>query len=137
MDNERALARHDEMEVTLVAEFRNFTVISTDEDNALYTKALFLLTSIDEPTSTQIEDIEALTQAIKQHEALYALTKGTAVSVVKLLMEGRKITEHDLVPEFGTESAVSLFLSGQRNLTLQQVQRLSQRFKLSADVFLD
>jgi HTH-type transcriptional regulator/antitoxin HigA len=29
-----------------------------------------------------------------------------------------------------------MFLSGQRNLTLQQVRRLSTRFKLPTDVFI-
>jgi len=41
-----------------------------------------------------------------------------------------------MIPEFGSESAVSLFLSGQRKLTLDQVRKLSSRFKLSSDVFL-
>jgi len=40
------------------------------------------------------------------------------------------------VPEFGSESAVSMFLSGQRKLNLEQVRKLSARFKLPADVFL-
>jgi hypothetical protein len=34
------------------------------------------------------------------------------------------------------KSAVSMFLSEQRNLTLEQVRQLSARFKLPADVFI-
>jgi len=46
------------------------------------------------------------------------------------------LTQRDLIPQFGTESAVSMFLAGKRKLTLKQVQRLSERFRLPADVFL-
>ena len=42
----------------------------------------------------------------------------------------------DLVPQFGSESAVSMFLAGQRKLTLEQVRKLRARFKLPADVFI-
>jgi HTH-type transcriptional regulator/antitoxin HigA len=44
--------------------------------------------------------------------------------------------QRDLVPQFGSESAVSMFLAGQRTLTLTQVRRLSARFKLPADLFI-
>ncbi len=45
-------------------------------------------------------------------------------------------TQPDLIPQFGSESAVSMFMTGNRNLTLQQIARLSARFKLPADVFI-
>jgi HTH-type transcriptional regulator/antitoxin HigA len=56
--------------------------------------------------------------------------------VVRFLIEHQGLTQRDLIPQFGSESAVSMFLSGQRNLTVAQVRKLSARFKLSADVFL-
>ena len=40
------------------------------------------------------------------------------------------------IPQFGSEIAISLFLSGRRNLTLEQVRRLSDRFKLPVDLFV-
>ena len=46
------------------------------------------------------------------------------------------LTQRSLIPEFGTESAVSMFLSEQRNITIEQVLKLSARFKLDANVFL-
>jgi len=42
----------------------------------------------------------------------------------------------DLIPQFGSESGVSMFMTGQRNLTLEQVRKLSIRFKLPADAFI-
>lgn len=51
-------------------------------------------------------------------------------------MQGVLFAQRDLVPEFGSESAVSMFLAGQRNLTVEQIRKLSSRFKLPADVFI-
>jgi len=47
-----------------------------------------------------------------------------------------RIAQRDLAPEFGSENAVSILLARQRKLTLEQVRRLSKRFKLPADVFV-
>jgi HTH-type transcriptional regulator / antitoxin HigA len=52
-------------------------------------------------------------------------------------MEGQRLKQRDLIPQFGSESAVSMFLAGQRKLTLDQVRKLSSRFKLPADVFME
>ena len=59
-----------------------------------------------------------------------------AISVVRLLIERQGLAQRDLIPQFGSESAVSMFLRGQRKLTLEQVRKLSSRFKLPADVFI-
>jgi HTH-type transcriptional regulator/antitoxin HigA len=53
------------------------------------------------------------------------------VSVVRFLVEQQNLTQRDLIPQFGSESAVSMFMTGQRNLTLGQVRKLSARFKTS------
>jgi len=55
---------------------------------------------------------------------------------LRFLLEQQHLTQRDLIPQFGTESAVSMFLAGKRKLTLRQVTRLSERFRLPADVFL-
>jgi HTH-type transcriptional regulator / antitoxin HigA len=46
------------------------------------------------------------------------------------------LTQRDLIPEFGSESGVSMFLTKQRKLTLQRVRKPSARFKLPADAFI-
>jgi len=55
---------------------------------------------------------------------------------VRFLIEQQNLTQRDLIPQFGSESAVSMFLAGQRNLTIEQVRKLSTRFKLPTDVFI-
>ena len=112
-------------------------LIHNDEELDAYTNALFRLTVLDKPSRAEQEAIELLTLLIERYEeTYYPIPRTDAVSVVRFLLEHQGLTQRDLVPEFGSESAVSMFLAGQRKLTLEQVRRLSKRFKLPADVFV-
>jgi HTH-type transcriptional regulator/antitoxin HigA len=112
-------------------------VIHNDAELAAYTEALFHLTALAHRTRSEEAAIELLTLLIERYEAEhYAIPSSDAVSVVRFLLEHQNLAQRDLIPEFGSESAVSMFLSGQRKLTLDQVRRLSSRFHLSSDVFI-
>ena len=112
-------------------------VIHNDDELEAYTKALFRLTALENPTRAEQEAIELLTLLIERYEETsYPIPKVDAVSVVRFLLEHQDLTQRELVQEFGSESAVSMFLAGQRKLTLEQVRKLSKRFKLPADVFV-
>jgi HTH-type transcriptional regulator / antitoxin HigA len=95
------------------------------------------LTALENPLGSEQEAIELLTLLVERYEEThYPIPTADAVSVVRFLLEQQDLTQRDLIPEFGSESAVSMFLSKQRKLTLQQVRKLSTRFKLPADVFV-
>jgi len=112
-------------------------VIHNDAELEGYTKALFQLTALENPSPSEEEAIELLTLLIERYEQEhYPIPAADPVSVVRLLIEHGNLTQRDLIPQFGSESAVSMFLSGQRNLTIEQVRKLCTRFKLSADVFI-
>ena len=112
-------------------------IIHNDAELEQYTEALFNLTALENPTPPQQEAIELLTLLVERYEQThYPIPVVGAVSVVKFLIEHQGLTQRDLIPQFGTESAVSMFLAGQRKLTLKQVQNLSARFKLPADIFI-
>jgi HTH-type transcriptional regulator / antitoxin HigA len=112
-------------------------VIHTDEELEAYTAALFRLTAIERPSPAEAEAIELLTLLIERYEKEhYPVPAADPVSVVRFLIEHQGLAQRDLIPQFGSESAVSMFLGGQRKLTLAQVQKLAARFKLPADVFL-
>jgi len=112
-------------------------VIHNDKELELYTNALFQLTAIENPSRAEAEAIELLTLLVERYEqAHYAIPAAGAVSVVRFLIDRQDLAQRDLVPEFGSESAVSMFLAGHRKLTLEQVRKLSSRFKLPADVFI-
>jgi HTH-type transcriptional regulator/antitoxin HigA len=112
-------------------------VIHNDEELAAYTESLFQLTSLSNPTAAETEAIELLTLLVESYEkAHYSIPAADAVTLVRCLMEWQGLEAHDLSPEFGSASAVSTFLSGQRKLDIDQLTKLSARFNLPADVFL-
>ena len=113
-------------------------VIHNDAELAAYSSELFRLTALPRPTRSEEEAIELLTLLIERYEEThYPIPSADAVSVVRFLLEHQNLTQRDLIAEFGSESAVSMFLSGARKLTLDQVRKLSSRFKLSADIFIN
>lgn len=112
-------------------------LIHNDTELIAYTDALFQLTALENPSPSQMEAIELLTLLVERYEqAHYAIPAADPVSVVRFLIEKQGLAQRDLIPQFGSESAVSMFLAGQRKLTLAQVRKLSARFKLPADVFI-
>lgn len=112
-------------------------VIRNDRELAAYTEVLFGLTGLASPSASEAEAIELLTLLIDHYEREhYFVPMADAISVVRFLIEQQDLAQRDLIPEFGSESAISMFLGGQRKLTLEQVRRLSSRFKLPADVFI-
>ena len=112
-------------------------VIHNDQELAAYTEALFELTALEHPSRSEAEAIELLTLLVDRYEqAHYSVPAADAVSVVRFLIEQQGLSQRDLVPQFGSESAVSMFLAGRRKLTLEQVGKLSARFKLPSDVFI-
>ena len=112
-------------------------VIHNDAELERYTDALFRLTALESPSRSEVEAIELLTLLVERYEQEhYSIPAADAVSVVRFLIKQQDLTQRDLIPQFGSESAVSMFMTGQRNLTLEQVRKLSARFKLSTDVFI-
>ena len=98
-------------------------VIHNDEELEAYTNALFQLTALENPSRSEAEAIELLTLLIERYEEThYPVPAADAVSVVRFLIERQDLTQRDLVLEFGSESAVSMFLARQRKLTLEQAR---------------
>jgi HTH-type transcriptional regulator / antitoxin HigA len=112
-------------------------LIHNDTELEAYTDVLFRLTALQKPSAAELDAIELLTVLVERYEQeRYFISSADPVSVVRFLIDQQHLTQRDLIPQFGTESAVSMFLTGKRNLTLDQVRKLSLRFKLSADVFI-
>jgi HTH-type transcriptional regulator / antitoxin HigA len=104
-------------------------VIHNDAELEAYTEALFQLTSLENLSGSEVEAIELLTLLVERYEQeRYPITEADPVSVVRLLLERQNLAQRDLITEFGSESAVSMFLSGERNLTLEQIRKLGDRF---------
>lgn len=112
-------------------------VIHNDAELEAYADALFQLTALDNPSPSEAEAIELLTLLVERYEREhYPIPVADSVAVVRFLIEQQHLTQRDLIPQSGSESAVSMFLARQRKLSLTQVRKLSTRFKLPADVFI-
>ena len=88
-------------------------VIHNDVELEAYTDALFQLTALENPSSFEVEAIELLTLLVERYEQEHsAIPMADPISIVRLLIEQQGLTQRDLIPQFGSESAVSMFLGG-------------------------
>ena len=88
-------------------------VIHNDAELEMYTDALFRLTALESPSRSEVEAIELLTLLVERYEQEhYSIPEADPVSVVRFLIEQQNLTQRDLIPQFGSESAVSMFMTG-------------------------
>jgi len=57
------------------------------------------------------------------------------IDVLRFLLDRNGLSQRDIAAELGSESTVSLVLSGKRRLNRDHIARLSQRFHVSPSVF--
>jgi HTH-type transcriptional regulator/antitoxin HigA len=111
-------------------------LIHSDEELAKYTEELFKLTAKSNPTREEEEAIELLTLLIERYEAeRYPVPDAGPVDVLRFLLDRNGLSQRDIAAELGSESTVSLVLSGKRRLNRDHIARLSQRFHVSPAVF--
>jgi HTH-type transcriptional regulator/antitoxin HigA len=63
------------------------------------------------------------------------LPRAKPVEVLRFLIEQHGLKQKDLAEVFGTRSIVSEVLSGKRKLNREHIERLSQKFHVSPEVF--
>ncbi len=111
-------------------------LIHSDEELAEYTAALFDLTAKPDPTPYEEEAIELLTLLIDRYESQrYPVPDAEATDVLRFLLDRNGLSQRDIAEELGSESTVSLVLSGKRLLNRDHIARLSQRFNVSPAAF--
>lgn len=111
-------------------------VIHNDEELAEYTEALFELTAKPDPTADEEEAIELMTLLVERYEQeRYPVAEAEPVDVLRYLLERNGLSQRDIARELGSESTVSLVLSGKRQLNRDHIARLSRRFNVSPAVF--
>ena len=111
-------------------------LIHSDEELTEYTRTLFDLTAKADPTPHEEEAIELMTLLIERYEQeRYPLPEAEPADVLRFLLEQNGLSQRDIAPELGSESTVSLVLSGKRQLNRDHIARLSRRFNVSPAVF--
>jgi len=69
-------------------------------------------------------------------EQHYALKRATPIESLTELMRASGLKQKDLVGIFGTPSIVSEVLKGKRNLTVEHIRRLSERFHVTPELLI-
>lgn len=111
-------------------------LIHTEEELAEYTRTLFDLTAKADPNPDEEEAIGLMTLLIERYESEhYSVPKAEPADVLRFLLEQNGLSQRDIAPELGSESTVSLVLSGKRQLNRDHIARLSRRFNVSPAVF--
>jgi HTH-type transcriptional regulator / antitoxin HigA len=111
-------------------------LIHSDEELAEYTAALYELTAKANPTQEEEEAIELLTLLVDHYESQrYPLPDVGPAEMLRFLLDQNGLSQRDVAAELGSESTVSLVLSGKRPLNRDHIARLSERFHVSPAVF--
>lgn len=113
------------------------TVIHDEDQLEEYTQTLEELDEQKKLTREERELADLLTLLIEDYESRqYPLPSASPVEVLQELMEARELRQRDLLDVFATESIVSEVLKGKRQMTVQHIQKLSQKFHVSPEVFI-
>lgn len=111
-------------------------LIHNEEELAEYTEALFALTAKADPTPEEEDAIELMTLLVERYEQeRYPIPAAEPADVLRFLLESNGLSQRDIAPELGSESTVSLVLSGKRQLNRDHIARLSRRLHVSPAVF--
>jgi len=112
-------------------------VIRSDEQNEEYIAALYELEQRHERWSeAEAELADLLTLLIEDYEEKsYKLPKASPLEVIAFLMEQHGLKQKDLMDVFATPSIVSEVMNGRRELNKEQIRRLSERFRVSPELF--
>ena len=84
------------------------------------------------PLSSLLDTLSLVISNYEQQH--YSVPTASAQEVLAYLMAEHHLKQNDL-PEIGSQGVVSEILRGKRELNKRQIQALSQRFHVSAEVF--
>ncbi|HEX8814251.1 MAG TPA: helix-turn-helix domain-containing protein [Terriglobales bacterium] len=117
--------------------FKAPTVIGCDEQNEEYINLLWQLEHKPDLTDEEKRFAELLTVLIHQYEEKhYQLRRASPIEIIQELMKANDLKQKDLAGVFGTESIVSEVLNGKRELNINHVRKLAERFAVSPELFL-
>jgi HTH-type transcriptional regulator/antitoxin HigA len=97
-----------------------------------------LLNNFDSLSPDEHDYLEVLSKLVEDFESQWQEEKSVQPrELLKFLMAQNNLSQTDLIPEFGSSSRASEYLSGTRsNLSLPQIIKLAKRFKLSPAAFI-
>ncbi len=113
--------------------------IRSEEENDLAAEICDdLLDNFDSLSPDEHDYLEVLSRLVEDFESQWQEEKFVQPrDLLKFLMVQNNLSQTDLIPEFGSSSRASEYLSGKRpNLSLPQILKLAKRFKISPTAFI-
>lgn len=113
--------------------------VANDEENERAAVVLDeMLERMDSLSRQERYYFEILSKLVSDYESKWDEEQSVSPrELLIFLMEQNNLTQTDLIPEFGSSSRASEYLSGKRPyLSLNQIIKLAKRFKLSMNAFL-
>src|ERR1017187_7275072 len=111
-------------------------LIHSNAELAEYTEALFHLTAMPDPPADEEGALELINLLVGRYASDRSpIPEAEPADVLRFLLEQNSLSERDIATELGSESTISLVLSGKRQLNRDHIARLSQGFNVSPAVF--
>jgi HTH-type transcriptional regulator/antitoxin HigA len=110
--------------------------IRTSEDHTAALREIDALWGAPEGTP-EGDKLDILATLVERYESLaYPFPTSTPTEVVRFVMEQNGYSQSDLAAVLGSRSRASEFLGAKRDLTLDQIRRLSRGWHIPADVLI-
>lgn len=113
--------------------------IHSEAENELAILQLEKLASKTRPSAAERQLMELLTVLIEAFEEKHYPLKqqSSAIEVLQELMAANDLKQKDLTDIFGAPSIISEVMHGKRNMTTGHIQKLSERFHVSPELFFN
>jgi HTH-type transcriptional regulator/antitoxin HigA len=111
--------------------------IASEDDLRATQKLIDFLIDKEELTQDEQDYLNILGNLVRDYEDLYhPMPKQDAVKVLKTLLEDSDLKTKDLLAIFPNESSITDILLQRKELTIDQVKKIADFFKISPDAFL-
>lgn len=142
--NMTALAHNDFIQDTIQCWKKISPVIHEPQNTDDYEQLSSLLDNLlDIVGKDESHELMGLIDVISHMVSMYDdehyqfLEEGTGIDALKFLMEQHDLNQNELKNEIGSQGVVSEILNGKRQLNVNQIRKLSERFKVSPATFID
>lgn len=127
----------DKKYLDLIRQFPLKPIRSEKENELAASVCDKLLDRFDSLSSLERDYLEVLSDLVEHFESRWQEEKSVDPrQLLIFLMKQNELSQTDLIPEFGTSSRASEYLSGKRELSLPQIIKLAERFSLSPNAFI-
>lgn len=110
--------------------------IRTEEQLLAVQNVIDSLVDAEEITSEKQDYLNVLGMLIHDYEEQHgSIPDLSGIHLLRALMDEFSLKQKDLVPIFKTESIVSVILNGQRNFTVEHIEKLADFFHISPAAF--